>query len=165
MKTFSLISISLFLFIILESCKPEVNVDVSKTEETPGAIVYDSAMAVKLGADQYGMKSYVIAFLKVGPNRGQDSIRAAQLMRKHLDNINRMADEGKLAVAGPFTDDGDIRGIYIFNVSSVEEARALTETDPAIKEGRLVMELHPWYGSAALMTVNDLHKKIEKVKI
>ena len=165
MKNFSLISIPLFLLFILVSCESKVNVDVSQPEETPGVIVYDSAMAVKLGADEYGMKSYVLAFLKVGPNRNQDSMRTAQLMRKHLDNIKRMADEGKLAIAGPFMDDGDIRGIYIFNVTSVEEARALTETDPAIKEGRLVMELHPWYGSAALMTVNDLHKKIEKVKI
>jgi uncharacterized protein YciI len=165
MKTLSLIFIPLMLFFFLVACETRVKVDKSQTEETPGAIVYDSALAVSLGADEYGMKSYVLAFLKVGPNRNQDSMRTAQLMRKHLDNIKRMADEGKLAIAGPFMDDGDIRGIYIFNVTSVEEARALTETDPAIQEGRLVMELHPWYGSAALMTVNDLHKKIEKQKI
>ena len=165
MKTLSLITIPFVFLFFLVSCETKVTVDKSQTEEISGATVYDSAMAVKLGADQYGMKSYVLAFLKVGPNRNQDSMRTAQLMRKHLDNINRMADEGKLAVAGPFLDDGDIRGIYIFNVTTIEEARALTETDPAIKEGRLVMELHPWYGSAALMTVNDLHKKIEKVKI
>ena len=85
-------------------------------------------------------------------------------MRKHLDNIKRMADEGKLATQ-VLSWMMVISGAFIFNVTSVEEARALTETDPAIKEGRLVMELHPWYGSAALMTVNDLHKKIEKVKI
>lgn len=165
MKTLSLLSIPFVFLFFLVSCETKVEVDKSHPEETPGAIVYDSAMAVKLGADEYGMKSYVLAFLKVGPNRNQDSMRTAQLMRKHLDNIKRMADEGKLAIAGPFLDDGDIRGIYIFNVTSIEEARALTESDPAIKEGRLVMELHPWYGSAALMTVSDLHKKIEKKKI
>ena len=165
MKTLSLIFIPLMLFFFLVACETRVKVDKSQTEEIPAATVYDSALAVSLGADEYGMKSYVLAFLKVGPNRNQDSMRTAQLMRKHLDNIKRMADEGKLAIAGPFMDDGDIRGIYIFNVTSVEEARALTETDPAIQEGRLVMELHPWYGSAALMTVNDLHKKIEKQKI
>jgi uncharacterized protein len=73
-----------------------------------------------------------------------------------------MAEEGKLILAGPFLDDGDIRGIYIFNVQTVEEAEALTKTDPAIQSGRLVMELHPWYGSAALMEVNQMHKKIAK---
>jgi len=129
------------------------------------SIVYDSVLAQQLGADQYGMKSYVLAFLKSGPNRSQDSTEAARLQRAHLDNIFRLADEGKLALAGPFMDDGDIRGIYIFNVTSIEEAEALTATDPAIQAGRLVMELHPWYGSSALQMVNDLHKKVQKLKI
>jgi uncharacterized protein YciI len=79
-----------------------------------------------------------------------------------MENIERMAKEGKLVVAGPFMDEGELRGIYVFNVKTVEEARALTSTDPAIKAGRLSMELHPWYGSAALMEVNDLHNRIQK---
>lgn len=126
---------------------------------------YDAELAAKLGADEYGMKSYVIAFLKSGPNRNQDSLQAAVIQRAHLDNINRMAEEGKLVVAGPFLDDGEVRGIYIFNVATVEEAKALTNTDPAIQSGRLIMELHPWYGSAALMEVNQLHKKLSKTPI
>ncbi len=161
---YSLIGVISFI-LLLGSCRPHVQVETTKTEEASHAMAYDSALAIKLGADEYGMKHYVLAFLKKGPNRDQDSIRTAQLMRKHLDNIKRMADEGKLAIAGPFEDDGDIRGIYIFNVATIEEAKALTETDPAIQEGRLAMELHPWYGSAALMTVPDLHKKIAKTKI
>lgn len=123
---------------------------------------FDEALAKKLGADDYGMRKYVIAFLKEGPNRNQDSATAAKLQAAHMANIVRMADSGQLAVAGPFTDNGDIRGIYIFNVESVEKAKALTETDPAIQAGRLVMELHPWYGSAAMMQVAETHKKIQK---
>ena len=65
-------------------------------------------------------------------------------------------------LAGPFFGDGDIRGIYIFNVQSVEEAEALTNSDPAIKAGSLVMELKEWYGSAALMAVNELHHQVAK---
>ncbi len=121
----------------------------------------DTALAKKLGADPYGMKRYVMAFLKSGPNRNQDSATAAQLLKAHLGNIQRMAKEGKLVLAGPFLDDTDIKGIYIFNVETLEEAKALTESDPAIKAGRLVMELHPWYGSAALQTVSDLHARIQ----
>ncbi len=128
-------------------------------------ITYDSVLAQKLGADDYGMKQYVMAFLKRGPNRSQDSAEAARLQRAHLDNIGRLAEEGKLVLAGPFLNDGELRGIYIFNVSTVEEAKALTETDPAIKQGRLVMELHPWYGSAAVMQVNEVHNKIAKINI
>lgn len=124
----------------------------------------DSAMIRRTGADEYGMKKYVIAFLKKGPNRNQDSATAAQLQKAHMDNIGRMASMGKLVVAGPFLDGGDLKGIYIFNVTTIEEAKKLTETDPAIQAGRLEMELHPWYGSAALMEIPLLHTKIEVKK-
>lgn len=126
---------------------------------------YDSTYAQHLGADEYGMKSYVMAFLKTGPNRDQDSVTKAKLQRAHLDNINRLAAEGKLVMAGPFLDEGDIRGIYLFAVPSIEEAERLTATDPAIKAGSLIMELHPWYGSAAIMEVNEIHKQIAKIAI
>jgi uncharacterized protein YciI len=126
---------------------------------------YDPQLAQKLGADQYGMKVYVMAFLKSGPNRSKDSVARAELQKAHLKNITRLVDEGKLIVAGPFMDDQPIRGIFIFNVSTVEEARKLTATDPAIKAGSLVMELHPWYGSAALMETVGIHRKLEKESV
>ncbi len=125
-------------------------------------VAYDSLLAKKLGADDYGMKHYVMALLKKGPNRSQDSITAANIQAGHMKNIERMAKEGTLVVAGPFEDDWDVRGIYIFNVATVEEAQKLTATDPAIVAGRLVMELHPFYCSAALMQVNDVHNRIQK---
>ena len=79
-----------------------------------------------------------------------------------MNNIQRMANEGKLCVAGPFLEKGEIRGIYIFNVTTIEEARKLTETDPLIKSGGLIMELHQWYGSAALQQINTIHSTITK---
>ena len=128
-------------------------------------ITYDSTLAVKLGADEYGMKKYVMAFLKSGPNRTQDAETAAQIQRAHMENITRMAEEGKLVLAGPFMDGGELRGIYVFNVATLEEAKALTESDPAVQAGRLIMELHPWYGSAGLMQVNEIHNRIQKGKM
>jgi uncharacterized protein YciI len=77
----------------------------------------------------------------------------------------RMADDGKLVIAGPFMDDTEVRGLYIFDVATIEEAKALTETDPAVQAGRLTMELHPWYGSAALVLLNNLHKRVEKTSV
>ncbi len=127
--------------------------------------VYDAALAKKLGADEYGMKKYVLAFLKRGPHRLTDSVAAMKLQMAHLKNIGKLAAEGKLIVAGPFLDDQDIRGIFIFNVETVEEAKKLTETDPAIQAGSLVMELHPFYCSAALMEVVPIHNTIQKEKI
>ena len=50
----------------------------------------------------------------------------------------------KLVVAGPFGDDTALRGVFVFKVASIDEARALAETDPAVQAGRLVIEMHPW---------------------
>ena len=140
-----------------ESNKEVLDTAKDTVEKSSG---FDAHAAKEYGADQYGMKKYVMAFLKKGPNRDYDSATAAELQIAHLKNIDRMAEEGKLVIAGPFLDDGEIRGIYIFNVETVEEAEELTNTDPAIKAGSLIMELRPWYGSAALVPVNDIHKTL-----
>lgn len=126
---------------------------------------YDSVLAAAAGADEYGMHPYVMAILKEGPKRDQDSATAAAIMQAHLDNIVRMADAGQLVVAGPFLDDTNMKGIYIFNVQTVEEAEALVKTDPAVESGRLIMELHPWYGSASLRFINNLHHRVEKKSV
>jgi len=126
---------------------------------------YDSLLAKQYGADDYGMKQYVVAFLKRGPNRNMDSVETERLQKAHLKNIVRLGKEGKLICAGPFLDDGDIRGIYIFNVKTIEEAQKLTQTDPAIQKGSLIMELHQWYGSAALMAIPEIHPTIEKKNV
>ena len=157
----------LFAFTIIISCQqpkesPTTDSIIKTVEVTSG---YDAELAKECGADEYGMRQYVMAFLKRGPNRDRDSLEAAQLQRAHLENIGKLAAAGKLSIAGPFLDDGELRGIYIFNVKTLEEAKALTETDPAIQAGSLVLELHPWYGSAALMKVNELHEKVAKTPI
>lgn len=116
-------------------------------------------------SDQYGMQKYIIAYLKKGPNRDRPKEEADALQKAHMENIDRMAAEGKLVLAGPFLDDGDIRGLYIFNVPTVEEARALTASDPAIQAGSLEMELVPWYGSAAVQGINYLHGRLQTKSI
>ncbi|MGN6164593.1 MAG: YciI family protein [Flavisolibacter sp.] len=127
--------------------------------------VYDSVLAKKLGADNYGMKQYVMVFLKTGPNKNIDSAGKIQLLQDHLKNIGRLANEGKLVMAGPFLDGGNLAGIFIFNVTTIEEAKALTATDPAIKAGMFEIELHPWYGSAALMQVVGIHATVQRQSI
>lgn len=131
----------------------------------PTATVYNAELAKKLGADDYGMKQYVFAFLKKGNTTISDSTKRKEIQMGHLKNIFRLADEGKLVIAGPFMDNQDMRGIFIFNVKTIAEAKTLIETDPAIQAGTLTMELHPWYGSAALMEVLSIHKSLEKKNI
>jgi uncharacterized protein YciI len=123
---------------------------------------FDAELAADLGADGYGMRSYVMAFLKSGPTQGGDPEEVRAVQAAHLAHIRQMADAGQLVMAGPFMDSGEIRGIFIFAVDTLEEAEALTAADPAVQAGRLVMELKPWYGSAALMQVNSIHHRIAR---
>ncbi len=145
------------------SCTSSVS-DHSAVESIKSeTITFDSLQAKTWGADEYGMKTYVLVFLKRGPNRSQDSTTRTELQAAHLANITRLANEGKLVLAGPMMSDEEIRGIYIFDVRTIEEARALTETDPAIKAGSLIMEMHLWYGSASLKEIPKLHKRVAKI--
>lgn len=127
---------------------------------------YDPELAKKLGADERGMKSYVLCILKTGPKDAEIKGKAREeIFAGHFANIGRLADEGKLAVAGPFgKNDKSYRGLYIFNVATIEEAEKLVVLDPAVKAGVFVPELTLWYGSAAMMVVSDTHKRIEKPK-
>lgn len=93
------------------------------------------------------LKTVYLGFLKKGPNRkdGDDETPEVQELQKaHLANIERLAAMKKIIAAGPFGDDGPLRGIFVFRVGSLQEAQELCATDPMIKIGRLVVELHPW---------------------
>ena len=160
---FSYIPVILSL-IFLASCEEKSKAIAAPTqaETIDNPRKYDSVKAAAYGADKYGMKKYVVAFLKRGPNKSVDSIKKSELQRAHMQNIDRLASEGKLVLAGPFFGDSDLRGIYIFNVDNLEEAEALTKSDPSIQAGVLSMELKEWYGSAALMAINDLHYSVSK---
>mgnify|MGYP006282004617 CR=1 FL=1 len=146
MKLFLLLIIATTL--IFSGCTQEKE-DTAPAQNIEKKLEYDSSLAAKYGADDYGMKKYVMAFLKHGPNRDLYSAEAFRLQKAHLQNITSMAEDGKLVLAGPFLDRGDVRGIYIFNVETIEEAEKMTNTDPAIKAGSLEMELRSCCKSTA----------------
>lgn len=96
------------------------------------------------------IKQYWFVMLTKGNNRTQDSVTAEKIQDAHLANIGRLYNEGKLKVAGPFGDDGEWRGIFIFDASAEgcktkEELEKILTTDPAISAGRLKYEIHPWW--------------------
>lgn len=129
-------------------------------------IKYDENLAKSLKADEYGMKKYVFCLLKSGTNTTASKEESKKLFEGHMANISKLAHEGKLVVAGPFMkNDRNYRGIYIFNVETIEEAKALVATDPAIKANLLEAELTPWYATAALQETLKIHEKIAKKKI
>lgn len=125
--------------------------------------VYDETLANKVGADEYGMKNYVFCILKTGSNTTATTEEKKKLFEGHMANINRLAKEGKLAVAGPFMkNERNYRGIFIFNCKTVEEAQKLVATDPAVEAKIFDVELTPWYGTAALLLTPELHDKVAK---
>lgn len=95
----------------------------------------------------YLMQQYYIVFLKKGEKRSQDSVTAAKLQEQHLAHLNRMAKEGYMSLAGPFGDDGDIRGIAVYNTPTLEMADSLARIDPMVQAGRLEVEIHPWWAA------------------
>lgn len=93
------------------------------------------------------MQQYFIAFLKRGPNRSQNEAEAQILQKEHLAHLAKMYDLGFADISGPFGDDGEIRGITIYNVPTLKMADSLANSDPMVKAGRLVIEVHPWWAA------------------
>ena len=86
-----------------------------------------------------------LAFLTRGDKWTPEKTPATEAIQKaHLENIKKLADMKKLVVAGPFGDNGRLRGIFVFKVDSIDEARSLAATDPAVQAGRLALQIHPW---------------------
>jgi len=171
MKTFlSLMTASL---ILLSACSDNTdngsNEDVvaTKAETTSQDSAYNADLAKELEADPYGMHSYVFVTLLTGPNDATitDEAERAELFKGHFDMIGRLAEEGKLVLAGPFVEAGEKRGLYIFDVDTIAEAQELVKTDPSIQAGIFRLEFDKYYGSAALKKVNDIHMTIAEQDI
>jgi uncharacterized protein YciI len=129
-------------------------------------VKFDENLAKSLNADDYGMKKYVFCLLKSGTNTTATKEETKKLFEGHMANIGKLAKEGKLVVAGPFMkNDKNYRGIYVFNVATIDEAKVLVATDPAINANLLEAELIPWYASAALQETLKIHEKIAKKKM
>lgn len=143
--------LTIFLFVIVTCCA------------FAQSAAYDSALAKELGADEYGMKTYVFVMLLSGENQVKDEAERNKLFAGHQENIRRLAEEGKLIVAGPFySNEEDYRGLFILDVPTVEEASELMKTDPAIAANVLAVKLYQWYGSAALPVYLETAKRIAK---
>jgi len=124
---------------------------------------YNKELADSLRADEYGMKPYVLVILKTGSNKIDDKSRSDSLFAGHLKNIRRLAQLGKLTLAGPLKkNERSYRGIIILNVNTTGEAASLLQTDPVIEAKVLDAELYEWYGSAALPMYLPFSEKVEK---
>ena len=86
-----------------------------------------------------------MVFLMKGEKRSQDSTEAAKLQKEHMAHLSRMHTEGYTSLTGPMGDDGDLRGIVVYNTATAREADSLANLDPMVKAGRLKVEVHPWW--------------------
>jgi uncharacterized protein YciI len=128
----------------------------------PASPAFDAALAETLGADEYGMRQYVLVILKTGPTPVPAGAARDEMFRGHFANMQRLAAEGKLALAGPLDGVDGWRGLFILAVDDLEEAAALVATDPVVIHGEMIAEYHAYYGSAALMLVNETHEKVAR---
>ncbi|MFO1336676.1 MAG: YciI family protein [Burkholderiaceae bacterium] len=122
---------------------------------------FDAELAKSVGADEHGMRSYVFVLLKTGPKAMPAGPERDAMFQGHFANIQRLAEAGKLALAGPYDGVEGWRGMFVFAVKDIDEAKALVATDPVIANGEMVAEFHKYYGSAALMLVNANHQKVQ----
>ena len=134
----------------------------SRAQQLPEAPkpAYDPALAKAIGADERGMRSYVLVVLKTGPNRVPAGPERDEMFKGHFANMKRLSVEGKLVLAGPFDGVDGWRGLFIFASNDIEETRQLVSTDPVVAKGEMVGEFHKYYGTAALMLVRDLYEKV-----
>lgn len=123
---------------------------------------FDPELAKKLGADDYGMRQYVLVLLKTGSANELSSDEVAELQRGHMETINRLADEGHLLLAGPFIQEEDMRGLFVFDSNDKAQVKGWVESDPAVAAGRFKAEYYAWYSAAGLKEVMSIQSKITK---
>ncbi len=129
--------------------------------EAPPA-AYDEVLAKAAGADERGMRQYVLVILKSSATPVPKGPERDAMFRGHFANMERLAAEGKLVVAGPLDGKEGWRGLFILATGDLDEAARLVATDPVVAQGEMVPELHSLYSSAALMFVNETHPKLMK---
>lgn len=123
---------------------------------------YDADLAKSLGANDNGMRSYVLVILKSGPRKMPDGPARKEMFKGHFANMERLAGEKKLALAGPLDGVDGWRGVFVIASPDIEQAKKLVETDPVIVNGEMVAEYHKFFSSAGLMMVNEVHNKLIK---
>jgi len=117
-----------------------------------GLILFASHMTARADEDEgSGMKQYWLGLIYRGeswsPGVTDETMR---IQEGHMANIGRLVETGEMVLAGPFGDDGDMRGLFIYDVETKAHAEQLVASDPAVESGRLRVELHPWWGPSVL---------------
>lgn len=106
------------------------------------------------------MRGYVLVILKSSATPVPPGVARDEMFKGHFANMQKLADAGKLVVAGPLDGVQERRGIFILAVTDFDEARTIMATDPVIAKGEMVAEYHKFFSTSALMQLPELHKKL-----
>lgn len=156
--------LTVVVFAMLAIAGADAKAQTTQAADVPRA-GYDAALAEKLGADEYGMRAYVLVILRTGPTPVAKGEARDAMFRGHFANMKRLAGEGTLVLAGPLDGVDGWRGLFVLAVDSIDAAKAAVATDPVVIQGEMVPEFHTYYGSAGLITINELHGRISKKEI
>lgn len=130
----------------LEPMKTSGSTDIEKLSEELKTRGYETFL-MKQGDSAVLMQQYFVVFLNKGKNRAQDSLQAVKLQEQHMEHLNRMYKEGYTSLTGPMGDDGELRGIVVYNTATQKEADSLANLDPMVQAGRLEVQVHPWWAA------------------
>ncbi|HJS58648.1 MAG TPA: YciI family protein [Vicinamibacteria bacterium] len=109
------------------------------------------------------MTTYYFGMLMRGPKWSpEETPERAELQQQHLAYMDGMHKKGRLLIAGPLTDDGTLRGLVVYKAASIEEARGFAEADPAVRAGRLKVELHPWMVKKGILREPEIETRSER---
>lgn len=150
----------MLVFVAMWFCLLGALAIAAPTLEVETEQAYDAELARSVGADEHGMRSYVLVVLKTGPTPVAAGAERDEMFKGHFANMERLAEEGILVLAGPFDGMDGWRGLFVLAVTDIEEARGHVATDPVIIKGEMIAEYHKYYGSAALMLLNGLHERL-----
>ncbi|TGE22419.1 hypothetical protein E5K00_19455 [Hymenobacter aquaticus] len=90
-------------------------------------------------------KTYYLVLLKNGSARGQDLETVATIRAGHAAHLQQLTRQGRLTLAGRCPGaNSTLGGMYILSAKDLDEARRLTQADPAVQAGSLTMEIYPW---------------------
>lgn len=158
MQRYFILSLGLIL-VLTNAVFSQVVDDKQKVAANPR---YDSELAKKTGANEMGMRSFILVLLKSSGKPVPAGKERDEMFAGHFANMKKNAAEGKLVLAGPLDGVDGMRGLFVFAVENIDDAKKLTETDPVISKGEMVAHYHKFYGNAGIMLLNEMYEKITK---
>lgn len=143
------------LILLCLSCQESNQIDSkpAPVTEKPASTLPDvdtsifETFSYQEGDTTFLMKKYFMVHLKKGPNRDQDKKDATVIQEAHLAHLSKLAEDKKLCIAGPFEGDSIIQGMAIYSVPNLAIADSLANADPAVKAGRLTVDVFPFWAA------------------